>query len=47
MANCSPDGRAKKNDKTGESQGKEVRGEGGRSVFARVGEGKRIGVDSH
>lgn len=37
-----PSGRGRKRDKIGKSLGKEVRGEDGRSLFARVGEGKRI-----
>lgn len=47
MANCHPDGRAKKGDVIGESLGKEVRGTGGGSLFARVGEEKRIDANSH
>ena len=42
MADCCPDGRAKKGDQIGKSPGKGVGGERGGSSFARVGGGKKI-----
>lgn len=47
MANCHSDGRAKKGEEIWESLGKEVRGDGGDSLFARVGEEKRVDAKPH